>query len=74
MTDRSLSYPPPPTEEASPDDTVEAHYASLERLQAPHVCLDGFVFVGHMVEDPETGDDLEVYEAVPCRLCSGEDR
>ena len=31
------------------DDTVEAHYASLER---PHACYEGTVYIGHLVEDP----------------------
>jgi hypothetical protein len=49
------------------DDTVEAHYASLER---PHVCTDGVVFIGHLVEDPGTGEETEVIEAMPCRRCA----
>jgi hypothetical protein len=50
------------------DDTVEAHYASLERLR-PCACLDGAVYVGHLVEDPGTGEEVEVVETVPCRRC-----
>jgi len=37
----------------------------------PHGCYDGLVFIGHLVEDPETGEEVEVVEAVPCRRCSG---
>jgi hypothetical protein len=46
-------------------DTVEAHYASLERLR-PHACNDGdgWVFVGWLDEDGE-----EQYEAYVCRRC-----
>jgi hypothetical protein len=53
----------PPAEDH--DDTIEAHYASLER---PHACTDGVVFIGHLV----AGDDgvVEVIEAVPCRRCA----
>ena len=47
------------------DDTVEAHYASLER---PHACYEGVVYVGHLVE--EDGEEVEVLEAVPCRRCT----
>jgi hypothetical protein len=54
------------------DDTVEAHYASLARLR-PHACNDGVVYIGHLVEDPGTGEEAEVIEAVPCRRCVGED-
>ena len=49
------------------DDTVEAHYASLER---PHACTDGVVFIGHLVEDPGSGEEVEVFEAVPCGRCA----
>jgi hypothetical protein len=52
---------------AAPDvDTVEAHYASLER---PHACYEGVVYIGHLVEDPGSGDEVEVIDAVPCRRC-----
>ena len=51
------------------DDTLEAHYASLER---PHACHQGVVYIGHVVEDPGTGEEVEVFEAVPCRRCAEE--
>jgi len=57
------------------DGTVEAHYSGLERLEAlailkaPHGCMNGLVFIGHMVED-ESGEEVEVIEAVPCRRCA----
>ena len=56
------------------DDTVEAHYSGLERLETPHACLEGVIYVGHLVEDPGTGEEVEVFEAVPCRRCAGDDR
>ena len=34
------------------DDTVEAHYACLERLR-PCACIDGWVFVGYIDEHGE---------------------
>jgi hypothetical protein len=37
------------------------------------VCYEGVVYVGHFVEDPGTGEEVEVIEAVPCRRCAGED-
>ena len=49
------------------DDTVEAHYACLER---PCACTDGVVYIGHLVEDSSTGEAVEVIEAVPCRKCA----
>ncbi len=59
------------------DDTIDAHYSglgrleALERLKAPHGCYRGFVFIGHLVED-ECGEELEVVEEVPCRRCAAE--
>ena len=35
----------------------------------PHGCIAGVVYIGHLVEDPETGDELEAFDAVPCRRC-----
>ncbi len=56
------------------DDTLEAHHSCLGRLEAleilkaPHGCYDGQVFIGHLVE--EDGEEVEVFEAVPCRRCA----
>ena len=36
----------------------------------PHGCIDGVVYIGDMTEDPETGEEVEVFEAVSCRRCS----
>jgi hypothetical protein len=47
------------------DETIEAHYASLERACG---CYGGVVYIGHMVEG-EHGEEVEVFEAVPCRRC-----
>ena len=51
------------------DYTVEAHYSGLERLR-PHACYEGVVYIGHLVEDPGTGEEVEVIEAVPCHKCA----
>ena len=36
----------------------------------PHACNDGVGYIGHLVEDPGTGEEVEVIEAVPCRRCA----
>jgi len=60
------------------DDTIDAHYSGLERLEllailkAPHGCMNGYVYIGHMAVDPETGEETEVISSVPCRRCAGE--
>ncbi len=51
------------------DDTIEAHYASLER-GIPCGCYGGYYYIGHMVEG-EDGDEVKVFEAVPCSRCNG---
>jgi len=49
------------------DDTVDAHYACLER---PCACLEGSVFVGYMDEE---GEEREA--SYRCRRCNpGGDR
>jgi hypothetical protein len=48
-------------------DTVEAHYASLERLR-PNACYEGLVYIGHLVE--QDGKEVEVIEALPCGRCA----
>jgi hypothetical protein len=50
-----------PTEDH--DDTIGAHYSYLERLR-PHACMEGVVYVGHMVVSDD-GAEVEVVEAVP---------
>ncbi len=42
--------------------------------EAPHACYEGFVYIGHMVEDSETGEEVEVFKAVPCKRCRQERR
>ena len=44
------------------DETVETHYACLER---PCACIDGWVYLG--IEE----DGVERVEAVRCRRCAG---
>jgi hypothetical protein len=50
------------------DDTVEAHYASLER---PHACIDGWVYLGRVLESEHDLDgEVIEYKRVPCRHCA----
>ncbi len=44
-----------------------AHLSREEEI--PHGCLNGYVYIGHMVEG-EDGEEVETYEAVPCRRCA----
>jgi hypothetical protein len=70
MSSKSKSSAPAHPSTEDHDDTLEAHYSGLERLESPHACIDGVVYIGHLVEDPGTGEEVEVIEAVPCRRCA----
>jgi hypothetical protein len=52
------------------ESSASAHPSTDE---TPHVCLNGVVYIGHLAEDPGTGEEVEVIEAVTCRRCAGED-
>jgi hypothetical protein len=54
----SATHAHPSTEEQ--DDTVEAHYA----------CNDGWVTIGQIALDPETGEEVEEYALYLCRRCN----
>ena len=51
------------------DDAVEAHYSGLVRLR-PHACNDGWVTIGQIALDPETGEEVEEYAFYLCRKCA----
>jgi len=36
----------------------------------PHACLDGWVTIGQMVLDEDTGEEVEEYALYLCRRCS----
>ena len=39
----------------------------------PHACLDGFVYLGYVVESPDDLDgEVAQYERIPCRRCAEE--
>jgi hypothetical protein len=38
--------------------------------ERPHVCNDGWVTIGQLVVDPETGEETEEYAFYLCRRCA----
>jgi len=36
----------------------------------PHACLNGYVYLGYIATDEETGEVVERVEALPCRRCN----
>ena len=45
-----------------------APHAHPSTDESPHACLEGVVYIGHLVE--EDGEQLEVVDSVPCRRCA----
>jgi hypothetical protein len=38
--------------------------------ERPHACNDGWVTIGQIVVDPETGEETEEYAQYLCRKCA----
>jgi hypothetical protein len=57
-------------------DTTEssvphAHPSTEDQGQDhPHACNDGWVTIGQIVIDPETGEETEEYALYLCRQCA----
>jgi hypothetical protein len=43
-------------------------HPSTEEQDHPHACLNGYVYLGYTYVG-EDGDEVEAYEAIPCRRC-----
>jgi len=46
------------------------HDLQLDQDERPHAYNEDVVYIGRLVEDPGTGEEVEVIEAVPCRRCA----
>jgi hypothetical protein len=56
--------------EATVDTTIiRTHSPDVLPDETPHGCYEGWVYLGRMVEDLETGEEVEVYTAVRWRRC-----
>jgi hypothetical protein len=60
------------------EDTVDTRessapaHPSTEDQEHPHACNDGWVTLGQIVVDPETGEEVEEYALYLCRRCASE--
>ena len=45
-------------------------HAALHDQDHPHACLNGYVYLGYIALDEETGEEVEQVEALPCRRCT----
>jgi len=50
-------------------DTTNLTAPSTHPATECFACYEGVVYIGHLVEDDETGETAEVFEPVPCRRC-----
>jgi len=46
------------------------HDRHHDQVEAPHVCNDGWVTIGQLVVDPETGEESVEYALYLCRKCA----
>jgi hypothetical protein len=54
-------------------DTKESSapaYPSTESEATPHACNDGWITIGQLVIDPETGEETEEFALYLCRRCA----
>jgi hypothetical protein len=51
--------------------STEEHDHQDER---PHACIDGWVTIGQIALDPETGEETEEFALYLCRRCAEEAR
>jgi hypothetical protein len=57
---------------AATESSAPAHPSTTEDHQdeRPHACLNGWITLGQMVVDPDTGEETEEFALYLCRRCS----
>jgi hypothetical protein len=50
------------------------HDLHPDQDERPHVCNDGWITLGQIVVDPETGEEIEEFALYLCRRCAEEAR
>lgn len=52
--------------------TAPEPHPSTESEAAPHACNDGWITIGQLVLDPETGEETEEHALYLCRRCAAD--
>jgi hypothetical protein len=52
------------------ESSASAHPSTEDQDEHPHVCNDGWVTLGQLVVDPETGEETEEHALYLCRRCA----
>jgi len=50
--------------------TAHPAHPSTESEAIPHACNNGWITLGQIVVDPETGEETEEYALYLCRRCA----
>jgi hypothetical protein len=72
------SEPGQPNEEVDVNESSAPHAhpstgdldLPLDQDDRPHACNDGWVTLGQILVDPETGEEVEEYALYLCRRCA----
>jgi len=52
------------------ESSAQPAHPSTEEHDPPHACYEGWVTIGQIVVDPETGEEREEYALYLCRKCA----
>jgi hypothetical protein len=58
------------TKRIPPSGDPFIHAARRDQDERPHVCNDGWVTIGQLVVDPETGEETEEFAQYLCHRCT----
>jgi hypothetical protein len=50
--------------------TAAPHHHHDDQDERPHACNDGWITLGQLVVDPETGEESEEFALYLCRRCA----
>jgi hypothetical protein len=54
-------------------DKASIDYGEVREQDHPHACMNGWVYLGYVVESPHDLDgEVIEYERLPCRRCAEE--
>jgi hypothetical protein len=61
---------------ATTESSAPAHPSTegQDQDEHPHACIDGWVTIGQIVVDEETGEETEEFALYLCRRCAQEAR
>jgi hypothetical protein len=58
---------------ANTESSAPPAHPSTEEQDHPHACNDGWVTIGQIALDPETGEEVEEFALYLCRRCAGDE-